>query len=97
MTHLHDNTLTRFGRTWAGFAFVLLWFGLGAFLGLYGVIDALETGAVPCPGRCRGQFSQVESPLLYWGIVTFLFGAAALLTGLATLYAVRFLRGRAEP
>lgn len=87
----------RIGRTWLGFAFILAACGFGAFLGLYGVIDALQSGATPCPGwRCRGSFSSDDNPLFFWAIVAFLFASAVLVLGLAGVYAVRFLRSRSE-
>jgi len=87
----------RMGRTWFGFFFILIACGFAGFLTIYGIVDALQSGVVPCPGsRCRGSFSLAESPLFFWGVVSFFFASAILILGLAGVYAVRFLRYRLE-
>jgi hypothetical protein len=87
----------RMGRTWFGFFFVLIACGFAGFLAVYGIVDALQSGVVPCPGsRCHGSFSSAESPLFFWGTVVVLFASAILVLGLARVYAVRFLRYRLE-
>lgn len=98
MNNLAHNLGTRMGRTWFGFVFNLAACGGAGFIALKLVLNALASGAVPCPGwRCRGNIYLDNSPLLFWAVISFFAFSGLFIIGLALLYALRFLRSRLEP